>query len=60
VYRDRDSIIYTLLSQFNPKKWGGETLPHTYDRNDLLNNYNLQGYLEPFRVNDKTVEVGIM
>jgi hypothetical protein len=29
VYRDRDSIIYALLSQLNPQRWGGYTLTHT-------------------------------
>jgi hypothetical protein len=31
---------------------GGDTLTHTYDPYNLLINYNLQGYLEQFRVND--------
>jgi hypothetical protein len=50
--RDKNSIIYVVLSQLNPKMWEGETLVHTYDVYNLLNNYNLQGYLEQFRVND--------
>jgi hypothetical protein len=48
MHQDQNSIIYALLSQLNPKKWGGETLAHTYDPYLLLNNYNLQGYLEDF------------
>jgi hypothetical protein len=39
-------------SDKNPLKWGGDTPAHTYDVYNLLNNYNLQGYLEQFRVND--------
>jgi hypothetical protein len=50
--RDKNSIIYAVLSQLNPKRWGGETLTHTYNPYNLLNNYNLQDYLEQFRVND--------
>jgi hypothetical protein len=53
MYKDNNSIIYAVLSQLNPLKWGGDTLAHTYDTYYLLNNYNLQDYLEQFRVNDK-------
>jgi hypothetical protein len=53
MHRDKNSIIYAVLSQLNPKRWGGETLAHTYDVYNLLNNYNLQGYLEQFRVDDR-------
>jgi hypothetical protein len=28
IYRDRNSVIYTLLSQLNPQKLGGDTLTH--------------------------------
>jgi hypothetical protein len=41
---DKNSIIYAVLSQLNPKRWGGKTLAYTYDPYNLLNNYNLQGY----------------
>jgi hypothetical protein len=53
MYQDKNSIIYAVLSQLNPKRLGGETLAHTYDPYNLLNNYNLQSYLERFRVDDK-------
>jgi hypothetical protein len=43
VYIDRDFVIYSLLSQLNPQRWGGYTLADTYDPFNLLNNYNLQG-----------------
>jgi hypothetical protein len=52
MYKHKNSIIYALLSQLNPEKWGGDILAHTYGTFNLLNNYNLQSYLEQFRVND--------
>jgi hypothetical protein len=51
--KDQNSIINAVLSQLNPKRWGGEILAHTYDPYNLLSNYNLQGYLERFRTDDK-------
>jgi hypothetical protein len=57
VYRDKNSIIYAVLSQLNPKRWGGNFLAHTYDPYNLLNNYHLLDYLEQFRVNDYNTRV---
>jgi hypothetical protein len=53
IYKDQNSIIYALFSLLNPKKWGDEDLAHTYDPYKLLNNYNLQGYLQQFRVDNR-------
>jgi hypothetical protein len=52
IHRDKNSIIYAVSSQLNPKKWGGETLMYTYNAFNLLNNYNLRDYLEQFGVYD--------
>jgi hypothetical protein len=52
VYGDKNSGIYAPLSRLNPQKWGDDNLAHIYDPYNLLNNYNLHGYLEQFRVND--------
>jgi hypothetical protein len=41
MHRDKNSIINPVLSQLNPKRWGGKTLAHTYNPYNLLNNYNL-------------------
>jgi hypothetical protein len=53
MHQDKNSIIYAVLSQLNPKRWGGDTLAHSYDPFNLLNSYNLQDYLERFRVDDR-------
>jgi hypothetical protein len=42
IHRDKNSIIYVLLSQLNLQKLGGDTLAHTYYAYNLLNNYNLK------------------
>jgi hypothetical protein len=52
IQKDNNSVIYALLSQINPLKYGSRTLAQTLDSYFILKDSQLQLYLQQFRVID--------
>jgi hypothetical protein len=49
MHRDENSVIYALLSQINPQRYGDRTLAQTPDPYFIMNDDQLQLYLQQFK-----------
>jgi hypothetical protein len=49
MHKDENSVIYALLSQINPERYGGEVFAQNHDPHFIMNDIQLQFYVQQFR-----------